>query len=174
MCPKINLPDGGYNNNFCSPDGKCSDDRKFYRGGMALYSSSAARYCEVPHGAGSPTLPKPKAPVDPKPIAVATPPDQEAVTPEKTIDPKPSTPTPPVKTNESIVRSIFNAYDSGSKANWNKGDLKSLLAKTNRTAGAPTDSEVDQIFKIVNTAGNGKISFAEFFKVIGPRFKQNN
>jgi len=163
----------------------------------AVYHSKAAKYCTSPPGSGAPTEPKPKAPVDPKPLAVATPPHQEAVTPEITVDPKPSKPlavaTPPhqeavtpeitvdpkpsssiTPTPEQIVSKIFFDFDIIGKGYLDKFDIGELLYKTKRTRPNPTLEQANQIFKILDKNDDGKVERHEFFKAVEHLFKQNN
>ena len=72
---------------------------------------------------------------------------------------------------EEIVQTTFEYYKDGIVP---RKDFKQLLKESSAGLGVPaiTDAQLDEVIKTVDDNGDGKFSFDELFKIIGPILEQ--
>ena len=75
---------------------------------------------------------------------------------------------------KDIVGKAFDLYDADKSGYLERDEIKKLLNDACAELGAPaiTDSQLDEVIKTVDDNGDGKFSFEELFKVIGPILEQ--
>merc|ERR1711990_530544 len=75
---------------------------------------------------------------------------------------------------ETIVQKAFELYDTDKSGFLERDEIKKLLNDACAELGAPaiTDAQLDEVIKTVDDNGDGKFSFDELFKVIGPILEQ--
>merc|ERR1712062_118837 len=71
---------------------------------------------------------------------------------------------------EVIVKKAFELYDADNSGYLEREEIKKLLNDACGELGAPpiTDAQLDEVIKTVDDNGDGKFSFEELYKVIGP------
>ena len=75
---------------------------------------------------------------------------------------------------KTIVEKAFKLYDADESGFLEREEIKKLLNDACGELGAPaiTDTQLDEVIKTVDDNGDGKFSFDELFKVIGPILEQ--
>ena len=75
---------------------------------------------------------------------------------------------------EDIVRKAFDLYDTDKSGYLEREEIKKLLNDACAELGAPTitDAQLDEVIKTVDDNGDGKFSYEELLKVIGPILEQ--
>ena len=75
---------------------------------------------------------------------------------------------------KTIVEKAFKLYDADESGFLEREEIKKLLNDACGELGAPpiTDAQLDEVIKTVDDNGDGKFSFDELFKVIGPILEQ--
>merc|ERR1712118_158267 len=75
---------------------------------------------------------------------------------------------------ETIVKKAFELYDTDKSGYLEREEIKKLLNDACGELGAPaiTDAQLDEVIKTVDDNNDGKFSFEELFKVIGPILEQ--
>lgn len=76
---------------------------------------------------------------------------------------------------EDIVRKAFEIYDTDKSGYLERDEIKKLLDDACGELGADeiTDDQLEQVIKTVDENGDGKFSFDELNKIIGPILRQN-
>ena len=84
-------------------------------------------------------------------------------------------PHPTEKDIEDIVRKAFEIYDTDKSGYLEREEIKKLLDDACGELGADeiTDDQLDAVIKTVDENGDGRFSFEELNKIIGPILKQN-
>jgi Ca2+-binding EF-hand superfamily protein len=82
---------------------------------------------------------------------------------------------PSGKDIEDIVRKAFEIYDTDKSGYLERDEIKKLLDDACGELGADeiTDEQLEQVIKTVDENGDGKFSFDELNKIIGPILMQN-
>ena len=75
---------------------------------------------------------------------------------------------------ETIVKKAFELYDADNSGFLEKDEIKKLLNDACSELGAPpiTDAQLDEVIKTVDDNDDGKFSFDELYKIIGPILEQ--